>query len=432
MNLQDKTLLLMGGGAYAAGIKKYRDEKGFRIVALGRDADTPIAKLADAFYHIDTQDVDSVCDVVKKEGVNGIFVGSSEVNIHPAIEVARRTGAYFYTTRELWDVLADKAMFKECCRRYGVPTVPQYDISRGYTRADVEALPFPVLIKPTDSSGARGLNVCNRVEDFDELYDEALRWSKRGEVIVEKLIVGADETFFQYTIQDGVCSLTSCFTKVFVKSDNKNLILPLFHMYPSKYIDAYYEKLDENVKTMFRELGVQNGVMTLQCFCQEDEFYVFEAGFRMGGAQNYIFSEYQNGNNSLEYMLNYAMTGSMADHRIADTDNARFPYPCCNYYVGLKPGVIGKMDNVEEMRRLPGVLNITVMSRVGDAVLDTNALERICLRIHVVGETVEDLARNVERISKTLSITSTSGEDMQLEPLTYERCLNSIRNTVKV
>lgn len=432
MNLQDKTLLLMGGGAYAAGIKKYRDEKGFRIVALGRDADTPIAKLADAFYQIDTQNVDAVCEVVKKENINGIFVGSSEVNIYPAIEVSRRTGAYFYTTRELWDVLADKAKFKECCRRYGVPTVPQYSITRDYTRADIEALPFPVLIKPTDSSGARGLNMCQCAADFDELYNEALRWSKRGEVIVEKLIVGADETFFQYTIQDGVCSLTSCFTKVFVKSENKSLILPLFHMYPSKYIDAYYEKLDDNIKRMFRELGVQNGVMTLQCFCQDNEFYVFEAGFRMGGAQNYIFSEYQNGNNSLEYMLNYALTGSMADHCIADTDNAHFPYPCCNYYIGLKSGVIGRMDNVEEARQLPGVLNITVMSRVGDTVLDTNALERVCLRIHVVGKDAEELAKNVERISQTLSIVSTSGEDMQLEPMTYERCLAAVRGSVLV
>ena len=129
-------------------------------------------------------------------------------------------------------------------------------------------------------------------------------------------------------------------------------------------------------------------------------------------------------------MLNYAMTGSMADHRIADTDDARFPYPCCNYYVGLKSGVIGRMDNVEEARQLPGVLNITVMSRVGDTVQDTNALERICLRIHVVGKDAEDLAKNVERISQTLSIVSSDGEDMQLEPMTYERCLEAVRGSV--
>ena len=47
MELNEKTLLLMGGGAYVKGIKKYKDEKGFRVVALGRDSNTPIAKIAE-------------------------------------------------------------------------------------------------------------------------------------------------------------------------------------------------------------------------------------------------------------------------------------------------------------------------------------------------------------------------------------------------
>ena len=85
MELKNKTLLLMGGGAYAKDIQRYKEEKGFRIVALGRDSGTPIAKISDAFYQVDTQDVDRVCEVVREQNVDGIFVGSSEVNISPAI-----------------------------------------------------------------------------------------------------------------------------------------------------------------------------------------------------------------------------------------------------------------------------------------------------------------------------------------------------------
>ena len=427
MELKNKTLLLMGGGAYAKDIQKYKDEKGFRIVALGRDADTPIARISDAFYQVDTQNVDAVCEVVKKEGIDGIFVGSSEVNIDPAITVSERTGCHFYTNRAQWDILANKARFKEYCRKYGVPVVPEFDIKPGYTRADVEKLNFPVLLKPTDSSGARGMNACYSADEFDALYEEALRFSKKKEVIVEELITGADEVFFQYTLQDGECSLTSCFTKVFVRTENKSLILPIFHMYPSKYIEEYYANVHEGVKALFSAMDVRNGVMTLQSFYKNGRFYVFEAGFRMGGAQNYIFSEYQNGNNSLNYMINYALTGSMNDSPIVGTDNAHFPHPCCNYYVGLKAGVIAKMGGVTEAEVLPGVLNITVMAHEGEEILDTNALERVCLRIHVVGETPEKLAENLVRISKTLNILSTEGEEMQLEPLTYERCLAAIR-----
>ena len=429
MNLANKTLLLMGGGAYAKDIKRYKDEKGFRIVALGRDAGTPIAKISDAFYQVDTQNIEGVAEIVRKENVDGIFVGSSEVNIAPATRVSEITDARFYVTREQWDILANKALFKTYCRKYNVPVVPEYSIPQNYTREDIEKLPFPIMLKPTDSSGARGMNACYSADEFDGFYQEALRWSKKKEVIIEELITDANEVFFQYTLQDGECSLTSCFTKVFVKSENKSLILPIFHMYPSKYIEEYYATVHEGVKAMFRAMKVDNGVMTLQSFYKNGRFYIFEAGFRMGGAQNYILTDYQWGANSLEYMINYALTGSMNDAPIINIDNARFRHPCCNYYVGLKAGVIAKMGGVEEVKTLDGVLNVTVMCHEGEEILETNALERVCLRIHVVGETPEKLAQNLVRISETLQIMSTEGTEMQLEPLTYERCLDAIYAT---
>ena len=169
--------------------------------------------------------------------------------------------------------------------------------------------------------------------------------------------------------------------------------------------------------------------MTLQSFYKNGRFYVFEAGFRMGGAQNYILTDYQWGANSLEYMINYALTGSMNDIPITAIDNARFRHPCCNYYVGLKAGVIAKMGKIDEVEKLDGVLNVTVMCREGEEILETNALERVCLRIHVVGETPEKLAENLVNISNTLEIVSTEGEDMQIEPLTYRRCIDAIYAT---
>ncbi len=432
MDLQGKTLLLMGGGAYAAGIKKYKEEKGFRVVALGRDADTPIAKIADAFYHIDTQNVDAVCEVVEKEGVNGIFVGSSEVNIDPAITVAERTGVHFYCNRAQWDIISNKARFKEYARQYHLPVVPEYAVCTDYTAEDIDKMTFPVMIKPTDSSGARGLNACYKREDFDALYKEALRWSPNKEIIVEELITDAVEVFVHYTIQDGECSLSCAFTKDKVISKDNYVSLPIFHMYPSIYIDQYYAQVDEAAKAMFRAIGLQNGVIMLQGFYKDGKFMFFESGYRMGGEQMYVLTDYMWGVNSLEYMINYALTGSMSDTRIADKDNARYPYPCCNYYVPLKAGTIAAMNGVEEVEQMDGVLNVTRMCRVGDVVEDTNALERVCLRIHVVGKDMEDLAHLLEKISQTLRILSTDGEEMQVEPLTYERCLHTLRHTVKV
>jgi len=427
IDLSGKRLLMMGGTAYFNHIKDYASEKGFKIIAVGNNPAAKYYRLADEAYPYSTMDVENIIKLVRDTKIDGIFVGAQELNMLPAIEVAERTGVHFYAERKCWDILSDKAQFKKKCIEYNIPVVPEYRVDN---EQDINNLIFPVLLKPVDGSGAHGMNVCYCAKDFERLYNEALHWSVKKQVIVEKYIENADETFFQYTIQNGVCSLTSAFTKVFTNRTDDNLILPIFHMYPSKHIEDYYEKLHDNMCRFFKGMHIKNGVMTIQCFYQNGEFYIFEAGFRMGGAQNYIFSDYQNGTNSLKYMVNFALTGQMDMTSIIDSDNARFKYPCCNYYVGLKPGKIQSLPTKEEVEQLSGVLNATVMRNKGDLIEDTNSLDRICLRIHVVGKTNDELARNLVAISSSLKIISETGEDMQLEHLTYDRCITAIDNCV--
>ena len=428
MELKNKTLLLMGGGAYVNGIKKYKDAKGFRLVALGRDADTPIAKISDAFYHIDTQDVDAVVEVVKKEKIDGIFVGSSEVNIDPAITVSERTGCHFYSNREQWDIISDKSEFKKLARKYGVPVPCDYHVTAEFLREDLDKIVYPVIVKPVDSSGARGMNVCYNEEELKKYYLEALEWSKSKKIVVEELVTGGKEVFFHYTIQDGEFSLSMGFTKFKVISKERDYVsLPIFHMYPSSHMDAYIEKVDEAAKRMFKSIGLKNGIIMLQGFDINGEFKFFESGFRMGGEQMYVFTDHQNNVNSLELMINYALTGKMADFKVSDRDNARFKWPCCNYYIPLKAGVITKVEGLEDVEKMENVLNITKMFKIGDEIFDTNALERVCMRLHVYGKTAEELANALVNISATLRILDQSGNEMQIEHLEYDRCLAAIK-----
>lgn len=422
----------MGGGAYAKGIKAYQDKMGFRIVAVGKDSNNPIARIADASYVMDTQNVDGIVEIVKKEKVDGIFVGSSEVNISPAIDVAERTGARFYVNRQQWDIVANKARFKEFARNSGFPVIPEFKLSSNPSKEEIANLQFPVMIKPVDSSGARGLNPCYKAEDFMPLYEEALRWSPRKEVIVESLITDAEDICVCYTIQDGESTLSYSFTKDVVRSENNYVSLPIFHLYPSCFLDQYYKEADNAAKEMFRKMGLKNGTINLQGFYKDGKFFFYEAGYRMGGAQAYILTEYMNGCNVLNYMINYVLTGSMSEERLAEKEDAHFPFPCCNYYVELKAGTINHIEGIDEVEAMRGVLNVTQMCHEGDVILETNEIGRAIYRIHVVGDSMEDLAQNLVDISRTLRIMSTEGYEMQIEPLTYERCLETIKRNVVI
>lgn len=430
MNLENRTLLIIGGGAYAEHIKKYKAKQKFKVISVGLEQDSRAIGLSDKHYYIDRTDVKAISDVVLKESVDGIFVGSSESYADIAIDVCEQTGARFYVEREQWNIVSNKAKFKEFARISGFPVIPEYEISADPTQEELASLEFPVMIKPVDSSGARGLNPCYRLEDFMPLYKEALKWSPSKNVIVESLITGADDICVCYTIQDGESTLSYAFSKDVVRSDMNYVSLPIFHLYPSRFIERYRKEADDAAKQMLKKMGLKNGTINLQGFYKDNHFFFYEAGYRMGGAQAYILTEYMNGSNVLNCMINYVLTGSMSDERLSNRENANFPCPCCNYYVELKAGTIDHIEGLEEVKAMNYVLNVTQMCHEGDVILETNEIGRAIYRIHVVGKNAKELAHNLVSISKTLQIISKEGYEMQIEPLEYERCLDTILKNV--
>ena len=111
MNLKGKKLLLMGGAAFSQDLRRYADEQGFRMIAVGQDI-SRVKTFANEAYQINTQDVDALEKLINERRIDGIFVGTTEVNIPPAIDLSKRTGAHFYVYAEHLAVLADKHEFK--------------------------------------------------------------------------------------------------------------------------------------------------------------------------------------------------------------------------------------------------------------------------------------------------------------------------------
>lgn len=431
MELKHKKLLMIGGGAYANHIKQYKDEVGFTVISIEKYADPRMMDLVDKRYPVDRKDVESIIEIVNKEKIDGIFVGSSEEYASIAIDVCEKTNARFYVNREQWNIVSNKARFKEFARKTGFPVIPEYHMSIEPSKEEIEALDYPVMIKPVDSSGGRGLNPCYSADTFLDLYNEALRWSPNKNIIVEKLVVGADDICVCYTIQDGECILSYSFSKEVVISENNYVSLPIFHIYPSEFQDQYLKFVDTAARKMIKEMGLRNGTLNIQGFYKDGQFMFYEAGYRMGGAQAYIITDYMNGANVLKYMINYVLTGKMSELDLSKVENARFNCPACNYYVELKAGKIGYIEGYEQVKMMPGVLNITQMCYPGDVIQENNQVGRAIYRIHVVGKDAESLAARLVDISNTLKIVSTTGEEMQIEHLEYNRCLSVIQKNTR-
>ena len=129
-------------------------------------------------------------------------------------------------------------------------------------------------------------------------------------------------------------------------------------------------------------------------------------------------------------MIEFALTGNITCGDVKTQDNPKFSKSCCNYYITLKGGTIDAIHGLNEVLAMPQVLQNATFHEIGDVIKETNSLDRVIYRMHVMDENPEALARTLNKISTTLRIMAKEGYEMQIEELTYERALEMTSNSL--
>ena len=416
----------MGGSAFSKHISEYAKAKGIYLIAVGKVEDAPYKTISDESYMIDTMDVDRVVALIKHRNIDGVFVGASEENISSAITISELAGLPFYTNRYQWDALSNKLFFKKLLKEHDIGVTEELCIECNGNSCNFENVQYPVIIKPVDGAGAKGIYVCNNKEELANSYSKALNYSKSKMVVVEKYLQETEDFFVRYHLQDGVFSISSSFDKYVTSNNNYLPGLPLAYLHPSKYLDSYIKHVDNKMKKAFNSLKLNNGMISLQGLVDKNNnFYFYEAGYRLGGSQSYIFTDALNNSNSLHYMINYAITGKMASFNIINRDDPYFKKPCCNLYIPLHPGNITEVKGIKSIRNMPEVLNVTEMFTSDVTIKNTGNLDQVWLRMHILAKDKRELSEAIDKINRTLSIFDEYGNDMVIERFDLDVMHNS-------
>lgn len=425
-NLIGKKLLILDNAALSVCAVKRARELGVRTIVANfyPTEKSPTKKVADEAVDIDISDTDAVVALIKERQVDGVFVGWTDSHLPYYAKICEKAGLPCCGTVEQFEVFSnDKLKFKALCREYGVPTPTEYDLDIRFDRAALDRIEYPVMVKPADESGSRGIRRCDDEETLIAHYKKLYESSRSKKIVVEKYMKSRREIFVHYTVQDGEPSLSTAFLKIKMKSEREIAASCLFHTFAPTFFKSYRESAEPAVLRMIKGSGIRYGNIMFQGFEENGKFYFHESGLRPGGDQYYVFSERLNGVSTLNLLIEFALTGKMESCRVKELDNYAYSQYCCNYYVALRPGKIAKIEGVDEVNAMPEVLQNLPFKQVGDTIAATSSLDRVIFRIHVMAPTKERFARALCRISETLRITDENGEDMQLEKLTYETAM---------
>lgn len=408
MRHDGKTLLILGATAYSINVINTARAMGAKTIVVDPVKNAPAKKHADKFFDVDTTDIDRLYEIALQEKVDGVFTGYSDVNLFSCRSLCDKLGLPFYATYEQLKQTTDKLRFKEMCRKYDVGTVPQYE------EADLENVPYPIIIKPADSWGSKGISVCYSYEETPQAVQKARTYSKTSQIIVEKYMGACDVVNIDYVMQDGKILLSAVGDR-YVNTEQKGLSpLTAAGVYPSKYLNEYVELLNAKVQRMFYEEGMHNGTAFIQSFFDGEQFYFFEMGYRTGGGQGSIPLKAICDLDYVEYLINFAFTGKMSEKNLAEYANPVYDKRSCAVVTILSSGVIAKIEGMEEIAALPQNINITQFYQEGEEVKQSvigNLGQSLC-RMHFVADSWEELKQAVQFANRTLKVTSTKGENM--------------------
>lgn len=403
-----KKLLILGGVPQMIDIVVTAKRMGVYTIVVDNNCTSPAKRFADKAINISTDRIEEIEKLCRKEGVDGIFSGFEDFNIHIACELCERLGLRFYADKEQLKIVTNKIAFKEVCRKFKVPVVEQYTLEEAKSESS-----YPYIIKPADSYGSRGITVCRNLSELESGYGKAISVSRTGNAIIERFIDTEYGTELFYTVVNGNIHLTVTADRYTVKNGDTTVPLPVAEVFPSKQRDAMVTKLDGNIRRMLCNMALKNGVVLIQAlFDGKEDFFVYEMAYRLTGEQHYRMVEKQHGINIAEMMIKYALGENISEYDSSLLDDVNFVKPSANLAIILSEGKIRKISGLEKVYKLEEVISYNLTHQNEDVIRASGDYSHMLIRINMVAQNYKKLCNAIEKINKCVSVISDDGKDM--------------------
>lgn len=411
-----KRLLILGGMRSSCEIVRKAMSMGiYTLVAdYNTTEDSPGKIIANEGIDLDVTDVDAVVNYVKNHNIDGVFTGFSDMLLPYYAEICEKTGLPCYGTKDQFELLIAKDRYKALCRQFGVPTIPEYKIND-------EHIKYPVLVKPVDSSGSRGITICTNHQDLERAVEIAKRVSKTEKVIIEPFMDGREVTAF-WIFQNGSYYLSALANRhVKYNQGNDVIPLPVGYTFPSVFLPKYQREVEEPCKRFFRHLCIKDGMMFMQCKVVDDTCYLYDLGFRLTGSLEFKILRRVCGYDPLEMMICHALTGKMGDESIEGKVNPLFASYAFNVSCLCAPGTIKEITGIEVVKAMDEVEDVVIAHFSGETITENmrGLLAQIAVRVVGSVNNKEVLLPVMQRIGDTIHLIGENGEDLLLRGIEY-------------
>lgn len=417
-----RKLLVIGSDFGTAQVVREAHDLGLYVIAADLMKTSPTKKLADESWLISSTDIDTLVEKCREENITALMYGASDFNVNNAREVCKRLGLPIYCESDYACLVArDKAEFKRICLDVGAPTATRYDLTDELREEDLNKVVFPVVVKPCDKSGNRGMSYCSDREELIEGYKKARGISDK-EIIVERRLRGKEYNV-HYVLADGEAQLLYFSSTHHEPGEEENLYS--FKVTTSHHLKQYIEEVDEKAKAVIRKAECREGIVWFDCIRDEADgkFYLLEMGYRFGGVMTYVPYEKVTGFNTVRWMLECALGKKHTPEDFPPKLNYALKGCAVSYNLfSRREGMIHDIAGLGEIEKIPGVY------------IDMPKRENNPVRYHacmgllgIYGEDIEDVCSKLENINEVFRINDENGADLLIHYDDYDSLRDEYR-----
>lgn len=302
-----KKILMLGGAATQTPPIRYAHSQGHFVIVCDYNNNPPGRMAADKFIQVSTTDLDSILDVAIDNEIDAILTYASDPAAPTVAYVGNKLGLPS-NPYESVKLLAKKNLYRQFLDEHGFNTPKFHCVSNiDDARVAFANLNTPIVVKPTDSSGSKGVTVINDSNELIEAIRWALSFSRAKKVILEEFVELLDyQIAGDGFIYDGKL-VFRCFANEHF-NDSCNGLVPVGESFPSIYSEDIQNKVHEETQRLIDLLALKFGAINFDVrIGKNDRVFLMEIGPRNGGNLIPEVTKYATGVDMIKYTVDAAL-----------------------------------------------------------------------------------------------------------------------------
>lgn len=402
-------LLILGAGHIQENAIRKAKALGHMVIVSDYYKDPPGKTWADYHEPVSTFDIEKNIEIGLKHQIDGVMTLGTDQPVYTGACVAERLRLPSLLDVATAKAVTNKKIMKRIFVEAGIPSAKYVLVSEDFDDGELKKLRFPVVVKPLDSQGQRGVYKLRSVPEIRAVFQDVLSFSREKEILVEEYYPNSEITVSGW-VREGELFLISVVDRISLEN-RRHIGISTAHHFPSRFLASHYAEIKTISERIVSGFQIKNGPVYFQMFIGNDGIKVNEIACRIGGAYEDIYLHRATGIDLLEMVIRSSLNEPVNFQPLADYDLLANAKRLSVEMLFAKPCEIHRITEEKFVEELPGIFRAGFNIKPGDQIQEIiNATQRVGYFI-AESENEAVLRENVERAYAKLGIYDSKGNN---------------------